>query len=173
MPTWEDLLEGYVGLAKQFLCSTCLNQIFRGSTGHWGQKLVLNKVAPPGGVKDDQGHQIAFQCQDCTGKEPIVYPVIHPNGEVVDHFNISELQNSQDKEEITRITGDYDNRPEMKKINDQYQLTKEEEKEVEEEIAKEQVERVENDPKLEKAEEDIDKQRAEWAKKEGEKNGNK
>jgi hypothetical protein len=122
MPTWEDMLEGYVGLAKHFICATCLNTIFRGSTGLFGQKLILNKVAPPGGVKDESGHQITFQCADCVGREPIVAPIIHPNGEVVDHINISELVDAQDKTEVSKSFGDYDNRQERTEIQKQAQI---------------------------------------------------
>jgi hypothetical protein len=121
MPTWEDLLEGYVGLAKHLICTTCLNAIFRGSTGHWGQKIILNKVAPAGGIKDNQGHQIVFQCHDCVGRDPVVAPIVHPNGEIVDHINISELADHQDKSEVKKEFGDYDNRKEMAEINKQYQ----------------------------------------------------
>lgn len=113
---------GYVGLAKHFICSSCLNPIFRGSSGHWGQRLVLNKVAPPGGLRDESNHAITFQCPDCTGREPIVFPVVHPNGEVVNHFNISELVDHQDKAEVKREFGDYDNRQERAEINKQAQI---------------------------------------------------
>jgi hypothetical protein len=137
MTTWEETFGGYIGIANKFLCTTCLNPIFRGSSGHFGQKLILNKVAPSNGVKDEQGHQIAFQCQDCSGREAIVAPVVHPNGEIVDHINISELQDAQDKKEITRVAGDYDNRQEMAKINTQYKPSK-----VVEEIQEERAQRL-------------------------------
>lgn len=121
MTTWEEIFQGYVGIANKFLCATCLNQIFRGSSGHFGQKLILNKIAPPGALHDENNHAITFQCQDCMNKEPIVFPIIHPSGEIVNHMNISELADAQDKQDITRAAGDYDNREEMAKINKQYQ----------------------------------------------------
>jgi hypothetical protein len=126
MPTWEDLLGPYVGLAKHFVCSSCLNHIFGGSTGHWGQKLILPKVAPARAVNDGTGHAVVFQCADCASqnKEPVVYPIVHPNGELVNHFNISELQDSPDKKEITRAFGDYDNRETMEEMRKQSQTKK-------------------------------------------------
>ncbi len=117
MTTWEDALEGYIGLAKYFICTTCLNAIFRGSTGHFGHKIILNKMAPPGGIKDEQGHQIAFQCIECVGKDPIVAPVI--SGEGVKHVKISELTDAEDKKEITRVEGDYNARQEIAEIGKQ------------------------------------------------------
>jgi len=61
---------------------------------------------------------MVFQCADCVtqNREPHVYPLIHPNGEIVDHFNISELPNASDQTEIKRAFGDYDNRDTMKEI---------------------------------------------------------
>jgi hypothetical protein len=116
MPTWEDLLGPFVGLANQFQCATCLNAIFRGSTGHFGQKIILNhKLAAPGGLRDNAGHAVTFQCGDCAGREPILAPIVHPNGALVNHINISELKDSGEKPEIKTEVGDYDLRKDQVK----------------------------------------------------------
>jgi hypothetical protein len=119
MPTWEDLLEGYVGLAKHFICTTCRNYIFRGSSGYFGQKLILNKLAPPGGLKDEAGHAITFQCINCIGKDPLVVPVVQPSGDSIKHINVSDLPDAQDKKEIIRVEGDYNARQEIAEIGKQ------------------------------------------------------
>jgi len=116
MPTWEDALSSYVGIAKYLICTTCTNFLFSGSSGFWGQKLILPKVAPPGGLRDDHNHAVTFQCTNCIGKDPILTPVIAADGESVNHVHISELKDAEDKKEIERVFGDYDNRKELAAI---------------------------------------------------------
>lgn len=118
MTTWEDILGNHVGLADKFFCATCLNRIFRGSTGHWGQRIVLKKQPVPGNLIDeDTGRPVTFQCPDCTDREPIVLPQVHPNGELVNHINISELKDVEGEQKSS--FGDYDNREQQKAMNQQ------------------------------------------------------
>lgn len=121
MTTWEDILGDLVGLADQFICATCMNRIFRGSTGHWGQRVTTNKIAPAGGIRDEDGKAITFQCMDCKDKEPILLPVIHPNGEIVNHIKIAELQDHEDKSVKSEV-GDYDDTAEQRAISQQEPL---------------------------------------------------
>ncbi len=49
-------------------------------------------------LQDEAGRAITFQCQDCTGREPQLVPQIHPNGEIINHVPISDLQNHEEKQ---------------------------------------------------------------------------
>lgn len=72
-------------------------------------------------IDEDTGHPITFTCEDCIGKQPQVVPQVHPNGELVNHINVSELADSDDDIEETRTYGDYDNRDQRKAMNEDIQ----------------------------------------------------
>jgi hypothetical protein len=115
---------GYVGLAKYLECATCAQPLFVASSGLFGQRIILPKKPPPGAFTDDRGHATTFQCYHCAGKEPKTIPTIHPNGQSISYFKISELEDADDLHELIREEGDYNARDEIANIYQQQQTKK-------------------------------------------------
>lgn len=170
--TLEDLIGDLVKFANNIGCAFCTNSFLNHGSG---RRVVLeNKVAPAGVQTDENGHPIAILCSDCAnaGREPKFVHQVMEHGKGINTIDISQMADVQPKAEeevqkqVKQVAIEEPNVDVADSVDHSGALTDVEEKKILEEFGEEQAEKVMNDPKIIAEEKEIDKERAEWAKKE-------